>query len=443
MADPFEIGLALGGGISNGIRRYVDLERLALERKMEEDRLQMAKQDQALRQSRATMDVRSDLGFSPTMPGPYADVTPVPPNLGGGFYSPTAGNKRALDASLAEMQAKQAAAFDLYKKQQDYAQALQIQDESRKLLSENLVFTQPISSIERTQGPTLEGPPLSGLPEGFVRIPGTDQALNVKAKEDAMMRLLQSKRSSVAGPADPEAVRGAVEYYRQTGNMPAFGMGNTPLRAAFFREIGADGSQIISEGQAVKAERAGLSKAYATQQNFYRAEKTALGALDRQLDLAAQFSSKVDRTGSPLIAKYLLYAKGEVAGDEDTKALENIVTTASYEFAKIMSGSSASIQGVTIRSAEDAKKLLNAAMSKEQFKTILALMKQEGEIRLNARKQEIDILEQDLRRIGGQQSSKQDTDQQPPADERFTVGQTIQKNGKTYSYIGNDQWEEL
>lgn len=200
----------------------------------------------------------------------------------------------------------------------------------------------------------------------------------------------------------PDVLQGMLNVYKSTGVLPAFGLSaKSPLRAQFYAALGgAGGNQIISDANLNKSVRSGLSTAYKTQQNILSANQTAIGTLDQQLNLAQQYSDKVNRSGSPLVNKYLLATKSGVFGDPDTAALHNIVTTASYELAKIISGSAASISGVTVNSAQDAANLLNSAMSKGQFNEVLGLMKKEAQFRLTAQQDTLTQLKTDIENVG-------------------------------------------
>lgn len=200
-------------------------------------------------------------------------------------------------------------------------------------------------------------------------------------------------------------LKGLLEIYHKTGVIPPMGLSAGTMRKAFYAAIGAGGPEFVSEAIANKASIAGASTALRTQRNQYAALETSLGTLDKQLGLLDTYSTKVDRSGSPLINKYLLYAKGEIAGDADTKAFENIVTTASNEFAKILSGSSASIAGVTVSSAAEAKNLINAQATPEQLTEVMKVMGQEAQFRLNSQKESIQTITQDIRDVGKDSTS--------------------------------------
>ena len=210
-----------------------------------------------------------------------------------------------------------------------------------------------------------------------------------------------SKVADMAG-VSPEALQGAIAIYR-TGTMPTFGYGQagSNMRNAFYAAIYAnENGGIVGDYLANKNIIAGAASAQRTQSQQYAANQTSIGTLDKQLDLVSQISDQVDRTDSPLVNKYLIGVKTGVFGDPETAKLNNIVTTASMEFAKILSGASASIAGVTVSSASEAKNLLNSAMTKGQFTEIIKLMKQEAEFRLSSQKDSIDRISSDLKELG-------------------------------------------
>lgn len=221
------------------------------------------------------------------------------------------------------------------------------------------------------------------------------KALQVKKLEQEI-----KKSNETDSTVSPDILTGMLNVYKSTGVIPAFGLSaNNPLRAQFYAALGADGG-IVNEANTNKSIRAGLSTAMKTQQNQLSASETAIKTLDKQLELAKTYSDKVNRSGSPLVNKYLLSVKSGVFGDPETAALNNIVTTASYELAKILSGSAASIAGATVSSAEEAKQLLNSAMSRGQFNEVLGLMEKEANFRLNSQRDTINQLQKDLNNIG-------------------------------------------
>lgn len=229
-------------------------------------------------------------------------------------------------------------------------------------------------------------------------------AMDRNIKQAQLNKLNADAAAALAADAavNPDVLKGMLNVYKSTGVLPAFGLSaKSPLRAQFYAALGSEGGQqIINDANVNKTVRAGLQTAYKTQQNQLAANQTAIGTLDKQLNLVQQYSDKIGRTDSPLVNKYVIGLRTGVFGDPATAALNNIVKTASYEFAKILSGSAASIAGVTVSSAADAESMLNSAMSKGQFTSVLNLMRQESNFRLNSQQDTLKRLESDMNNVG-------------------------------------------
>lgn len=232
----------------------------------------------------------------------------------------------------------------------------------------------------------------------------------------AMDRLAQSAQRiqiSVGNTGAPatDVVSSQLDYYKATGQLPSFGYGaaGQAARNAFWKAVAADGSGTAADAATNKAIRSSMSKALGTQQNQLSATQTSTETLNKQLDLADTLSKKTDRSGSPILNKYLLYLKGQYAGDPDTVKLQNAVKTASAEFAKILSGSAASISGATVSSQQEAESLLNAQMSSGQLSGVIQQMKQEGGYRLSSQQHTIDQLKTDLQNVGKTEATADDT----------------------------------
>ena len=214
--------------------------------------------------------------------------------------------------------------------------------------------------------------------------------------------LLYKNPSAASAGVDPLTLAGMLSVWQSGGGTPSFGYGATgsATRNAFYQSIGqaqTAGTDVVGEAMSNKASLAGATTALKTQQNQLSANQTALSTLDKQLKIVQSYSNKVDRSGRPVLNKYLLWTKNQFAGDEDTAALNNAIQTASYEFSKILSGAAASIAGVTISSADDAKNVLNANMTPSQINEVVSLMMTEGKNRLTSQQSTIDQIKQDIK----------------------------------------------
>lgn len=206
-------------------------------------------------------------------------------------------------------------------------------------------------------------------------------------------------------PVTQEALDGMVERFRATGEVPYFGRGgaSSPTGMAFYARLGGadpNDPNVLAEGVQSKAVRAGMTAAFKNQEMMYQANKISYDALDKQLGLIKNLSAKVDRTGIPAWNRYLLFLKKDYAGDADTAALDNAITTGTYEFSKILGNSAASIQGVTIRTAEDAMKYLQSSMTPEMINKNADLMMKEGGFKLDSAQHGLNNMRDELGQIG-------------------------------------------
>ncbi len=86
------------------------------------------------------------------------------------------------------------------------------------------------------------------------------------------------------------------------------------------------------------------------------------------MDQALALSAKLDRTGSPVLNKWLLGGQAAL-GDPDVAALDAAITTASTDYARIMSGQTGA-GGTPISTAEEAKKLLRKELSDKSLNAV-------------------------------------------------------------------------
>jgi hypothetical protein len=100
------------------------------------------------------------------------------------------------------------------------------------------------------------------------------------------------------------------------------------------------------------------------------------------LQNALRLSDKVDRTGSPVVNRWLLAGRKSILGDKDVSNFDAAVRTGINEYAKVVS--SATGGGVTSDTArKEIEAQLNSAMNPEQIKD---MMKEVFIVDLNNRK---------------------------------------------------------
>lgn len=185
------------------------------------------------------------------------------------------------------------------------------------------------------------------------------------------------------GPADhsqatnqglsPDAITNAAWSDILTGDSGIRGYG---------KEVSAQRAQIYNM-KAQIAKDAGVSpQDLATTKGRNKALQASLTGLQKQSDmmakseqayknnmgLALSLSQKVDRTGSPVVNKWLLGGKAAL-GDPDVSALDAAITTASVDYARIMSGQTGA-GGTPIATADEAKQMIRKELSQKQFSAV-------------------------------------------------------------------------
>jgi len=219
----------------------------------------------------------------------------------------------------------------------------------------------------------------------------------------------------------PEALDQAALLYLQTGQTPTVGYGKdaAEMRSAIMNHAaklqpGKDLAAAKMDYRAIAGAVTDLEKQQGRVLSF---ETTA----SKNLDLADSISRKVDRTGVPVVNRFLLYIKGEYGGDTNTQLLNNAVETAASEYAKVVSGG---MNGPVSDSArEHARVMLRAALGKGTFMEAAALMKQE----MGNRKEGY---AQQLAELRGRQQSQPNTAQPQGNVEIWT-----RKNGKVVKVV--------
>lgn len=215
---------------------------------------------------------------------------------------------------------------------------------------------------------------------------------DVRAKEAA-----EGKEASFT----PGAIDNAAARYNIDGTLPPMGMGNagSQARSAILNRAaelaGANGlspdeQRIAQIGN--KGNSAAISK--------LQQQKTMVGAFERNFnmnaDIVKEFSAKVDRTGVPIMNKWINAGKRAVAGDPELSAFDASVKAVSNEYAKIVSGS----MGNTAVAEGEIKKiesLLNAAQTPQQVTAVVNLMQRETHNRMQGFDDEMSSLRESMK----------------------------------------------
>jgi hypothetical protein len=202
-------------------------------------------------------------------------------------------------------------------------------------------------------------------------------------KTSGRMEKIPAAEGVTGAQIGSDAIEQAAQRYRIDGTLPpnmgrgTQGYANTAKilnrAAAIAREQGdtAEESRIKQiAGRATSGALLQISKQSALVASFER-------TLQKNADLALTLSDKVDRTGSPAINKWLLAGKKTIAGDADVAAFDLAVKTVVNEYAKIVSSATAGGQNTAEGEIKKINDLLSSAQTKEQFKAVMNIIRQE------------------------------------------------------------------
>src|SRR6185312_13429707 len=188
------------------------------------------------------------------------------------------------------------------------------------------------------------------------------------------------------GPADAagsgqglstDAIDNAAWSYIGTGKLPAVGRGKEGVAqrtavmnrsAAIAKQAGMSPAELQTVPGRNKALQASLTNLQKMSDVMEKSEK----AFQNNTQVAMDLSSKLTRSGSPVINQWLLGAKGQM-GDPDVKALDAAITTMSVDYARIMSGMTGAA-GTPISTAEEAKALIRKELSHKQLSAVVDVL---------------------------------------------------------------------
>lgn len=191
-----------------------------------------------------------------------------------------------------------------------------------------------------------------------------------------------TKRDGIRARADgglsDEGLDYAAEQYLLSGTMPA----------GLSRSGGA--AKVISRAAELAAERGLTADAARLNQQARQAgqvaysallkQRTLVGAFERtalaNLELAADLSEGVDRTGVPVVNRWVLAGKRSIGGDPEVAAFHTALTSALNEYAKVLSGATGAA-GITDSAREEAESLLSTANTPAQVRRIMQIMRTE------------------------------------------------------------------
>lgn len=198
-----------------------------------------------------------------------------------------------------------------------------------------------------------------------------------QAALDLYAKKLKLKTSSDMSTMDPTMIEREGRKYYATGQMPAMGMGNAPVRNAIMLRAAQIGQQ---EGETNPEAKTAL---YQSHQKAYAALVTQAGQIgarekgaERNLDMALQMSKAYPRTSFPRFNRFQNWAAENVDNNPKYTQLENAVYAASREYAKVASGAMGNAP-LSDQAMKDVDRLLNTSQTYEQFEAAVSTMRRD------------------------------------------------------------------
>ena len=131
--------------------------------------------------------------------------------------------------------------------------------------------------------------------------------------------------------------------------------------------------------------------------NLEAYENTALASLGK----VNEFSKEVDRTGTPVLNRWILGGMKSIKGDTKVADFDAAMNTFAGEYAKVMSGSTGSGVASTDSAREEIRRVINTAFTQGQITSLSDLFKYEMKARRDSLDSQIKITED---RIGGKKA---------------------------------------
>ena len=246
-------------------------------------------------------------------------------------------------------------------------------------------------------------------PERFVPKEGEGQGVWVTPGEAVPEGYVSEKEKSAKSSEldlTPEAIDAMAGRYMLDGTMPGLGLGKaaTKARSLVMNKVAEKMTQEGQTPQSLVTNKVvvGGLQSEAKRLLGQRGPMLAFAqTADKNLSIAEGLSGKVGRTGAPVINRWLLAGKREVAGDPDVSAFNAAVQVAVNEFAKVTS--SATGGGVTSDQArKDIEGILNSAQNPEQFKAVVTTLRSDMKNRIDSYETQLQNIQKAAQGVGTQ-----------------------------------------
>jgi len=202
-------------------------------------------------------------------------------------------------------------------------------------------------------------------------------------KSTGQMEKVPSAEGVTQSGLSTEAIDAAAQRYAIDGTLPPNLGRGTQGSINTAKILNRAAEQAKAQGNTAEEARIRQISGRATSVALSQISRQAaqVGAFERTLqknaDLALQLSDKLDRTGSPILNKWILAGKKTILGDPDVAALDLAIKTVVNEYAKILSSATAGGAQTAEGEIKKVEALLASAQTKEQVKKVIEIIRQE------------------------------------------------------------------
>ena len=241
------------------------------------------------------------------------------------------------------------------------------------------------------------------------------------------------------------AINNAAARYNIDGTLPPMGMGKGGATA---RSLILNRAAVLAGDTSGTDQRVAqlTTKAIASTLLQLKKTKTMIKAFEemanKNADIALELSTKVDRTGSPVVNRWFLAGNNKLAGDVDTATFNTAVNVFANEYAKIMSGSMGNTP-VSDSARKEAHEILNTAQTPAQLRANIKLLQREMKNRIiGLDESEHELIQQ--MKSAGTSTKKEDEGKKPPAKNAQGWLLYTDKNGnKAYVSPDGKQYQKV
>jgi hypothetical protein len=170
-------------------------------------------------------------------------------------------------------------------------------------------------------------------------------------------------------------------------------------------QMAAELGMTPGDAVATKARREALSASLKDRQKYLGAAGQFVGNFKKQADLVEKYMAKGAADGTPVINKWIQAGRVSIAGDPDVTAFDTAIRGLAREHQRIVTGITSNAQ-LHVAAQETADQLLNRSMTPDQIHSTLAVMREEAQNALDSGKAETDLLESQIKTLGGGSGGK-------------------------------------